>query len=337
MTRCFCLALLVLSLATAGRAGEPWTLALLPDTQYYSEKWPAHYQAQTRWLAEQARARRVRLAIHLGDIVNVGSSRAQWQVAEQAMAQLRGVVPVAYAWGNHDYLDPAATGKRASLFDAGALARPEPTLAGTMEPGSLANSYHVVRAGGRQWLVLCLEYGPRDQTIAWANGVLDQHPGLPAVVATHAYLHHSGQRLKLAARQAGEEWFNPHAYTGFARLPGGVSDGEELWDRLIRRHANVVFVFCGHVAGAAHLTSRNDAGALVHQILLDYQSEAEGGGSWLPLLTIAADGRSAQMRCYSPSAGRWRDDAGSSYDLDLRGTAAEAPVAAAARALATVR
>ncbi|MBI5833342.1 MAG: metallophosphoesterase [Armatimonadetes bacterium] len=325
MKRCLTVVLLVLGVAAQLWAAESWTLALLPDTQNYCEKWPAHYEAQTRWLSEHARELRVPMAIHLGDIVNVGNSTAQWQVAEKAMAPLRGVVPTAYAWGNHDYLDPAPSGKRASLFDKGPLARPEPTLAGVMEPGSLANSYHIFRAGGRAWLALCLEYGPRDRTIAWANRVLEQYPGLPAIVATHAYLHHSSQRLRLAAKQEGEMWFNPHAYAGFERLAGGVSDGEELWDRLIRRHANVVFVFSGHVFGSAHLTSRNDAGALVHQILTDFQGEAEGGGSLLPLLTIAADGRSAQMRCFAPSTGKWRDDAATHYDLDLRGTAAEVP------------
>ncbi len=331
MVRCltWLLAALVACLPVA--AGESWTLALLPDTQNYCEKWPAHYEAQTRWLADHARELNVRMAIHLGDIVNVGDSLKQWQVAEAAQAKLRGIVPGAYAWGNHDYLDPAASGKRASLFDNTSLARPEPTLAGTMEPGTLANSYHLVNAGGRTWLVLCLEYGPRQQTIAWANAVLKQYAGVPAIVATHAYLHSSGQRLTLSAKQEGEAWFNPHAYAGFARLPGGVVDGQELWDQLIARHDNVVLVVAGHVFGATHLVSRNHAGAPVHQILTDFQGEAEGGGSWLPLLTFAADGRSAQMRCYAPSANRWRDDAGTKYTLDLRGTLAENRAAEARR------
>ena len=37
------------------------------------------------------------------------------------------------------------------------------------------------------------------------------------------------------------------------------------------------------------------------------------------------------MRCYARSANRWRDDAGTKYTLDLRGTLAENRAAEARR------
>ena len=34
--------------------------------------------------------------------------------------------------------------------------------------GKLDNTYHLYEKGGRKWIVLCLEWGPRDKVVAWA-------------------------------------------------------------------------------------------------------------------------------------------------------------------------
>ena len=69
--------------------------------------------------------------------------------------------------------------------------------------------------------------------------------------------------------------------------------------------------------GAARLTSRNDAGAPVHQLLAVYQNEPEGGQGWLRLLTFSADGARVQVRTWSPVLERWRDNALNQFTLDL--------------------
>src|SRR5688572_28840252 len=52
--------------------GEPplpqkgaFTIVALPDTQHYSEKFPATYTAQTRWIVEQQRARNIACVLYL--------------------------------------------------------------------------------------------------------------------------------------------------------------------------------------------------------------------------------------------------------------------------------
>src|SRR4051812_12095362 len=32
-----------------------WTIVVLPDTQYYAQTWPQHFDAQTKWIARHAR------------------------------------------------------------------------------------------------------------------------------------------------------------------------------------------------------------------------------------------------------------------------------------------
>ena len=47
-----------------------------------------------------------------------------------------------------------------------------PTFGGVFEAGKLDNSFHLARIGKRDWIVLALEIGPRDEVVRWANQVL---------------------------------------------------------------------------------------------------------------------------------------------------------------------
>ena len=44
------------------------------------------------------------------------------------------------------------------------------------EPDRAENSWHFLEAGGRKFLVLCLEFGPREDVVRWANAVVAAHP-----------------------------------------------------------------------------------------------------------------------------------------------------------------
>jgi hypothetical protein len=47
------------------------------------------------------------------------------------------------------------------------------------------NSAHLLTAGGRRWLVLALDWRISDRGLTWAQGILDEHPRVPAIVTTH--------------------------------------------------------------------------------------------------------------------------------------------------------
>ena len=40
---------------------------------------------------------------------------------------------------------------------------------GAMEPGRIENTFHTFHAGDHDYLVLALEWGPRDAVVEWAN------------------------------------------------------------------------------------------------------------------------------------------------------------------------
>jgi hypothetical protein len=282
------------------RAEGSWTLVLLPDSQMYSEGFPAIYEAQTRWIVEQRERRDIAFVLHAGDIVN-RDERDQWRAARRSMRILEGQVPYALVPGNHDYPGHRILARRTRLskYFPVERARTQPGFGGVFEEGRLENSYHLFSAGGRDWIVLALEVFPRDEVVAWAAALLERHAGRSAILLTHIYLGQDDRRIDRRGRHGPA----PHPEHPF---PEGVNDGEDLWLKLVSPHPNVVFVFCGHVTGAGTglLTSTGERGQVVHQVLANYQMRPSGGEGYLRLLEFLPDGETVLMKTYSP----WLDE-----------------------------
>ena len=79
------------------------------------------------------------------------------------------------------------------------------------EKGKLENSYHLLRIGDRDWIILVLEFGPRDAVVAWANRVLERYPKRLGILVTHAYLFRGNTRydhLRGSQRASPHGWGN---------------------------------------------------------------------------------------------------------------------------------
>jgi hypothetical protein len=293
---------------TAVDAGT-FSIVVLPDTQFYSEAYPNIFKAQTDWIVAQREARRIAFVLHEGDIVNF-DLEGQWQVAERSLRVLDGKVPYVLAVGNHDFSYRAGRITRecdllnAHFPAAGLAALPWPT--GTFQPGRIENSYQVLDAFGLKYVVLALEYGPRDAVVDWANAVLDRYAELPAIIVTHAYMARDGKP------------FTTQPFHPCGDGPNEFQDcngGQMMWDKLISLHDNVVFVFSGHelFPGVSRLTSQQASGRHVHQILANYQTcgglpctipftdqNTEGGDGFLRIVTIDPGRGTAAVETYSP-------------------------------------
>lgn len=297
-----------------------WTLAVLPDTQVYTMRYPKHFHAQTEWIARNAKARDIRYVLHLGDIVN-NNNEPQWKVARAALEKLHGQVPYALAPGNHDYGPGGSAGNRDTLlnryFPLAEQRRYHKGLGGVAEPGKLDSSYHTFEVRGRKWLILALEWGPRDGVVEWANRICAGHPDYRIILITHAYLYFDGTRYDWSKKGRKQSW-NPHAY-GTAKLPGGTNDGEQLWRKLVSRHPGFTMTLNGHVLGdgLGRLSSPGRKGNVVHQMLVNFQMKREGGEGYLRLLEFLPDGETVQVKTYSPSLDRHRTDPANQFVLEL--------------------
>ncbi len=83
-------------------AAGSYTMAILPDTQNYSEKYPEQFHGQTDWIVANKEKYNIRCMIQLGDITN-RNSETEWKNAVAAVNKLDGHVPYFLNLGNHDY------------------------------------------------------------------------------------------------------------------------------------------------------------------------------------------------------------------------------------------
>ncbi|MCG5055115.1 MAG: metallophosphoesterase [Myxococcales bacterium] len=274
-------------------------VAVLPDTQIYALKHPELFRAQTAFLAENAFRLDIRYAIHLGDIVHE-NTETEWRVAEAALQRLHGVVPLAIVPGNHDYGEGGLANTRDTPLNqhlSFTRAAAMPTFAEAFEGGHLENTAHLFSIGRHAFVLLALEWGPRDEVLSWANQVMRRYPERLGILATHAYLDHDDRRQDQSDPHR-DQRHNPHSYP----TPGRVNDGEEIWQKLVRHH-RFVLTLSGHVLGdgTGHLVSRTDVGTECHQILANYQTQSRGGDAFMRLLEFLQDSRTVRVLAYSPA------------------------------------
>lgn len=295
-----------------------WTLVLIPDTQTCVWSCPHILDCQTQWIVEHRAVRGIRFVLHEGDVVEHWGSEEEWQRASRSMARLDGQVPYAMCTGNHDYETGEGRPARRTPLNRHfplSLFQAQPTFAGAFDEGRSENTCHVFSASGVEWLVLALEYGPRDEVVDWANRVMTNSPDRRVILLVHAYLYDDGTRYD-HQRRPDQEW-NPHD-DEIARS-STVNDGEELWRKLVSRHRNVIFVFSGHAIGrgVGRLSSRGDHGNVVHQITANYQMRPSGGEGYLRLVEFLPDGRTVQVKTYSPYLDAYLTSPEHQFTLDI--------------------
>ena len=296
-------------------APAEWRLAVLPDTQVYSLNHPGVFSLQTDWIRRNARSMSFEYVLHLGDLVNNNTDR-EWDRAATALNELNDAVPYAVVPGNHDYGPSGDASTRDTLMnnylDIEHCFR-MPTFGGAMQDRKLDNTYHLFEAGGREWIVIALEWGPRDSTIDWANEVMAAHPGRSGILITHAYMNNNDFRYDINDQQRPQA-YNPHHYS----TPGGVNDGEELWNKLVRKH-RFELVFNGHVLGdgTGYRVDTTDLGNACHQMLSNFQMRTLGGEAYMRVLEFMADGHTVHVRSYSPLHDRFLTTPDQNFTINL--------------------
>ncbi|WP_218775570.1 metallophosphoesterase [Oceanobacillus senegalensis] len=292
----------------AEASSSAFKIAVLPDTQNLAMNHPEIFRAQTQWIADNWEEQNIKFVIHEGDIVN-NNNTPQWEVAYDAMHTLDGVVPYTVLPGNHDMgtggsADTRDTTLYNTYFSVSDFSKTE-TFGGVYpaEPNKYDNNYHTFNAGGTEWLVLSLEFGPRDPVLDWANEVVSSHPNHRVIVVTHSYMFSDETR-----HNTGHAW-NPHHY-GVASEPGGVNDGEEMWQKFVKLHPNISMVLSGHVLndGQGRRVSVGDNGNKVYQMLANYQMQENGGNGFIRLLEINPEKGTLKGTSYSPYLDQYKTD-----------------------------
>ena len=185
---------------SAQTPADEFTIVALPDTQFYSSTYPQIFAAQTQWIANHTQDQNIKLVVGLGDIVDGGGDLAQWQNADAAVRLLDGKVPYMMAIGNHDYDQNNPSGRTASTHNFNTFFGPARYAGaswykGNFPAGSNENFYGVVNINGRNYLILVLEFAPRDAALNWAAGILSANQDKEVIVVTHMFTYSDNTRI----------------------------------------------------------------------------------------------------------------------------------------------
>jgi hypothetical protein len=258
----------------------PFTVAVIPDTQYYTLSNPGVLDEVMTWILEHREERNIAFVLQEGDVTHENTI-AEWESADAAFARLDGVVPYTVCVGNHDMDEDGGTALFNDWFGLDRLSA-SPTWGGSRREAKADDHFHTFRAGGADWLVLSLSYAPSGPQLAWASRVLRDHATHRAIILTHAYL-----------------------------LPNGElgPQGEALWDEVVQWHPNLTFVLNGHFIDGteARRVSTGDGGNQIHELFVNYQTLALGGLGQIRLIEI------------DPEAGRFSVETCSAWDVCLAG------------------
>jgi hypothetical protein len=268
-------------------AAPEFTIIALPDTQHYSEAFPAIFTSQTQWIVNNKDARNIVFVTHEGDIVEHYNLLSEWQAANASMSLLDGVVPYGMGPGNHDV--------PTTLFNQ---FFPYTRYQGySWYGGHLGttndNNYQLFSAGGLDFVIVHLTYCPPAATVAWADSIFKAYPDRVGIVTTHAYLDGSAQRTT-----------------------HGCGSTQYLWDGLAVPNPNLRFMLSGHVHAESRRTDVVN-GRPVFQMLADYQDRASGGEGWLRILRFVPGDGKVYVQTYSPWLNRFETDADSEFSLDF--------------------
>lgn len=282
-----------------------FTIAVLPDTQFYSRyatlaenqqfsrRYGSEpYLAQTTWTATHAAMLNTQFLIHLGDVVDQASKSAQWQVASTAMQTLEAFkLPYSILAGNHDILSAwEYNGDQSTGTDAQRTLTSEPYL--QWFPTSRAQTqstfggrdtsgfheYHIFTAQGQKFLVLSLSWRISDAGITWARGVIAANPTLPVILVSHQLLNIANDGVS----------------------PLETDYGLMLWEKLIRDNDQIFMTLNGHNHGAAHLTKTNNFGNAVEEMVVDYQMDYQGGNALMRLYEFDLTNNLIKVLSFSP-------------------------------------
>lgn len=293
---------------------EDFMFIAIPDTQNYTSlSSPTDlFARQTQWLVNNRETLNIKFVTHLGDVVNSPSNQSQWLRATTAMNLMNGQLPYGTCPGNHDL----ASGDTNYVTRFG----PNPTHSSSVgrwiDQSTSQNyswyrgasprgysSYQIVKVNGRDYMFLHLDMDCPDQDMAWAAGVLAAHPKTLTMITTHNYLAETGG-TGIFGSGTGQR-----GYTAGPNISIGPDRNrpQEIFDNLVKPFNQVYMVICGHMFATYNLQKLNNAGNVVHEVVVDWQSLPNGGNGFLRLMEFRPAQNEIHNTSYSPYLGRYID------------------------------
>jgi hypothetical protein len=300
-------------------APDSWSMILLPDPQTYVKfdyNQPL-LELMTAWIVRYQEKLNIQMTLCTGDLVEQNEypnpdgingnqpSISQWKSEARAFSRLDGKIPYILATGNHDFGIVSAENRQTNYdryFPVDKNPLNQKLLRnvgmGIDHKPSLTNAtYEFISPQGKKFLILVLEFAPRDEILEWAKITVEQekYAGHTVIFLTHSYLDTNSQHI---------------VQEGY-RLPG-PNYGAAIWRKLVQPSKNILLVLSGHIGeqhnAKAHVAFRTDtnvAGKKVQQMTFNAQAlgggwHGNGGDGWLRILEFLSDGKTIRVKTFSP-------------------------------------
>ena len=317
---------------------QRFSIAIIPDVQGYTHfsaqdwrdpdlKYGYIFARQTKFIADHSKQNGgdFSCAIQVGDLVHEkGSLKSEWQIAEACMSNLIDQIPFIVVPGNHDYdkwvegnvIDGSKNynkyfGPESKFF------KDKKWYGGSSAQGR--NSWITFNACGYDFLVLGMEIHPSDESLEWAQKIIDEHKGWPTIYVTHEY-------LSINSRAENEPLRNANYMGAGTRLLFDHNSPEEVWKKFISNNNQIFLTVCGHSSyresGSALRIDKNKFNNTTYSILSDYQDTYDYlprnsyratflqfcGDGWLTILDFDLDERYIYVHTYSTEFDEFRTD-----------------------------
>lgn len=296
-----------------------WSMILLPDPQTY-QKFARNqplFELMTAWISENIDQLNIRLVMCTGDLVEQNEminpngiaanqpSKSQWESVSKAFGRLDGKVPYMLAAGNHDYGYSNISIRHTNYNQYFPVDKNFLTQKGIREVAlnaegvpTLENAvYEFTSPKGKKFLLLTLEFAPRDTILSWAKNTVAQekYKDHTAIVLTHSYLNAKNEQIEKEHYKIEEGNY-----------------GAAIWRKLVQPASNIRLVFSGHIGAPndirSHIGFRQDknvAGKKVSQMVFNAQAlgggwHGNGGDGWLRILEFLPDGKTVKVKTFSP-------------------------------------
>jgi hypothetical protein len=278
-------------------AGSSSRVLCIGDPQYAVSYHPEVFRSQIDFILANPPA----LVVCMGDCTDDNLASA-WNFFAFQMGRLTSAgIKWVIATGNHDYESTVGVVGNNPNRNTGlntALDAP-PWIGGQYQSGHLENTWTLVNLAGVDWIVVSLEWSPRNAVVDWANSVLAAHPNTPCILITHAFMANDWTRFDWALKGTSQEG-NPHQSNFITTPAEGINDGQELWIKLVNVNSSIRLVLSGHVTTAVWRNDAREDNTRCVQILADYQSEGVGGDGWLVDYDIDLANQIVTARTLSP-------------------------------------
>lgn len=276
-----------------------FSFMVIGDTQIVTSEHPDKLKNIYDYVLDNVESKKVKHVFGVGDITDRDATSEWWTATEQ-ISRLDGVVPYSVIRGNHDIYSANKKLSNKSYFDDyfgtdDCFYSDEyvDCYKGDGNAFKARNTVHEFSAGGRDYLVICLDYGADNDILNWASDICYSHPNDNVIISTHAYLASNGgyydsSKGSPPSRDYGET----------------ANNGDEIWEKFVIHHENIVMVVCGHdpTGNIVLRQSEGEMGNIVSEILVDPQgldASSMGPAGMVATFYVSGDGKTVTVEYYS--------------------------------------